>query len=209
MCASFVSQPMRHRAAALLSSEWIRNSAADSPAELMSKFVPPGSEVAVITGMLATEEHRRKSEGFQSGFMKDCRGGKIAAVLEAHESEEESYRKTCSLIAEHPDLQGIYVSTVNCLPVCRALKDNKMAGRIQLITTDLFPEMAPFFRRGTIQASIYQDPYLQGRTAVASLTDFLLNKIEIPRTQFLNPGIVLRTNLALFREMSNRILPAL
>jgi LacI family transcriptional regulator len=173
-------------------------------AELMSKFVPRGSEVAVITGMLDTEEHRLKSEGFQSGFAMDCRGGKIAAILEAHESEQESYQKTRDLIADHPDLQGIYVSTVNCLPVCRALKDNKMEERMQLITTDLFPEMAPYFRRGTIRASIYQDPYLQGRTAIRTLADFLLNKIPIPGTQFLNPGIVLRTNLALFRELSSQ-----
>lgn len=173
-------------------------------AELMSKFVSPGSKVAVITGMLDTVEHRKKSEGFQSGFMKDCRGGKIAAVLEAHESEEEGYRKTCNLIAEHTNLRGIYVSTVNCLPVCRALRDNKMEGRIHLITTDLFPEMAPFFKRGTIQASIYQNPYLQGRTAVRALTDFLLHKIAVPKRQFLNPGIVLRTNLALFRESSKQ-----
>jgi LacI family transcriptional regulator len=172
-------------------------------AELMSKFVPAGSEVAVITGMLATEEHRLKSKGFQSGFRRDCPGGRIAAVLEAHEHEEESYQKTCTLISGHPELKGIYVSTVNCLPVCRALKDNRRAGRIQLITTDLFPEMAPYFRRGTIQASIYQDPYLQGQTAVRVLVDFLLHEMQMPKTHFLNPGIALRTNLASFREFSS------
>ena len=173
-------------------------------AELMSKFVPAGSEAAVITGMLATVEHRLKSEGFQSGFRQDCLGGKIISVLEAHESEDESYRKTCRLIADHPELKGIYVSTVNCLHVCRALRDRNIAGQIQLITTDLFPEMTPYFNRGTIRASIYQDPYLQGQTAVRALTDFLLNGTKIPRAHYLNPGIVLRTNLALFRELAKQ-----
>jgi LacI family transcriptional regulator len=169
-------------------------------AELMAKFLPAGSTTAVITGMLATEEHRLKSDGFCAGFRRDCRGGKIAAVLEAHESEEESYRKTCQLIASHPELRGIYVSTVNCLPVCRALKDFQKTSRIQLITTDLFPEMAPHLRRGAVRASIYQDPYLQGQTAMRLLTDYLLNGTAIPKTLYLNPGIVLRTNLELFRE---------
>jgi len=171
-------------------------------AELMSKFVPAGSKVAVITGMLATEEHRLKSRGFQAGFKQECCGGKIAAVLEAHESAEESYRKTCSLLSRHPDLRGIYVSTVNCLPVCRALKESKKAGQIRLITTDLFPEMVPYIRRGTIHASIYQDPYLQGQPAMRVLIDFLLHKTAIAGTHFLNPGIVLRSNLALFREIA-------
>jgi len=172
-------------------------------AELMAKFVPAGAKAAVVTGMLATEEHRLKSRGFSAGFRKDCEGGRTVAVLEAHESEEESYRKTCRLIADHPDLQGIYVSTVNCLPVCRAITDHRMAGRIRLITTDLFPEMAPYLRRGTILASIYQDPYLQGQTAVRLLTDLFLAGIPVPGNQFLNPGIALRTNLGLFREFQS------
>jgi LacI family transcriptional regulator len=174
-------------------------------AELMAKFVPHGAKVAVVTGMLAAEEHRLKSKGFCSGFRKDCKGGKIVAVLEAHESEEESYQKTCRLINAHPDLQGIYVSTVNCLPVCWALRDKHRAEQIQLITTDLFPEMAPYLKRGTIRASIYQNPYLQGQTAVRVLTDLLLNGTQISRTNFLNPGIVLRSNLELFREFAAKI----
>lgn len=169
-------------------------------AELMAKFVQPGAEAAVITGMLATEEHRLKAKGFCAGFRNDCADGKIAAVLEAHESEAESYRKTCDLLLRHKDLRGIYVSTVNCLPVCRALQDHKRAGAVQLIATDLFPEMVPHLENGTIRASIYQDPYLQGQTAIRLIVDHLLNGISIPSSNYLNPGIVLRTNLHLFRE---------
>jgi LacI family transcriptional regulator len=170
----------------------------------MAKFVRPGAEAAMITGMLTAEEHRLKTEAFCAGFQKECPSGKIAAVLEAHESEEESYRKTCKLLADHPELSGIYVSTVNCLPVCRALHTYKRAGKVQLITTDLFPEMVPHFLRKTIQASIYQDPYLQGQTAVRLLADFLLNGIAIPNTNYLNPGIALRSNLSLFREVRRK-----
>ena len=173
-------------------------------AELMAKFVRAGSEVAVITGMLTTEEHRLKAEGFCAGFRQDCVNGKIAAVLEAHESPEESYRKSCELLVRHPDVSGIYVSTVNCLPVCRALNDHKRAGKVQLITTDLFPEMVTHLQRGTIRASIYQDPYLQGQLAVRMLVDHLLNGVALPAANYLNPGIVLRTNVHLFREVQRR-----
>ena len=170
-------------------------------AELMAKFVPGGSEVAVITGMLTAEEHRLKVEAFCHGFKKDCKGGSIAGILEAHESEQESYRKTCALLDRHAQLRGIYVSTVNCLPVCRALRDGRRAGAIQLITTDLFPEMVPYLKHGTIRASIYQDPYLQGQNAVRLLVDYLLHRTPVPPACYLNPGIVLRTNLHLFREV--------
>src|SRR5215472_3637712 len=48
-------------------------------AELMSKFVGQDAEAAVMTGMLSTEEHRLKAEGFCAGFETDCKGGRIAA----------------------------------------------------------------------------------------------------------------------------------
>lgn len=171
-------------------------------AELMAKFVPPGAEVAVITGMLATEDHRKKTEGFQTGFSAYSPGGKVLAVLEAHESEEESYRKTCELLARNERLAGIYVNTVNCLPVCRAVQGNRRDRQLRLITTDLFREMVPFIENGTIGASVYQDPYRQGRDAVRIVLDHLLEKAVITPTNYLNPAIVLHSNLYLFREVA-------
>jgi LacI family transcriptional regulator len=169
-------------------------------AELMAKLVPPRSQAAMLTGMLAAEEHRLKAKGFRDGFARDCPNGRAVAVVEAHESDSESYRKTRRLLAEYPALAGIYVSTVNSLPVCRALEDARRAAGVQLITTDVFPEMLPYFDHDTIRASIYQDPYLQGQTAVRLLVDHWLHSTPLPKSHFLNPAIVLRTNLHLFRE---------
>jgi LacI family transcriptional regulator len=140
-------------------------------------------------------------EGFREGFAQHSPEGKVAAILEAHESEQESYRKTRELLGHHPRLRGIYVSTVNCLPVCRAVREHKRAHELRVIATDLFPEMVPFFEKGIIGASIYQDPYTQGRNAMRILVDHLLEKIPIGGGNYLNPGIVLQSNLQLFREL--------
>ena len=169
-------------------------------AELMAKLVPPGSSVAMLTGMLSVEEHRLKAKGFREGFAQDCRNGKIAAVLEAHESAAECYQKTRHLLAQFPALSGIYISTVNSLPVCRALRDTDHS-EMSVIATDVFPEMIRYFRQGTIRASIYQDPYLQGQTAVRLLVDHWLHNAPLPLANYVNPVVVLRTNLHLFREL--------
>jgi LacI family transcriptional regulator len=176
-------------------------------AELMAKFGPPGAEVSIITGMLATEDHRRKTEGFQTGFSAYSAGGKVLAVLEAHESEEESYQKTCELLAREKRLAGIYVNTVNCLPVCRAVQQHRRDRQLRLITTDLFRQMVPFIENGTIGASVYQDPYRQGRDAVRIVLDHLLEKAAIAPTSYLNPAVVLRSNLYLFREVAGAFPP--
>ncbi|HEY4900541.1 MAG TPA: LacI family DNA-binding transcriptional regulator [Terriglobales bacterium] len=172
--------------------------------ELMSKFVPPGSKVAILTGMLKTVDHRDKAEGFTRSFSDYCRGGSVVTTIEAHEDPEESFSKTRKLLKRVPDLAGIYVNTVNCLPVCRALSAAKRAGHVRLITTDLFREMVPYFRNGTIDASMHQRPYRQGQLAVRSLAEYLLHDVDLPKAHYLNPGIILRSNLHLFRETGGR-----
>jgi LacI family transcriptional regulator len=65
----------------------------------------------------------------------------------------------------------------------------------------LFPEMIPYFHDGTIAASIYQQPYEQGRTAVRLLVDHLASKLPIPKSNTLSPSIVLDSALSQFREI--------
>jgi LacI family transcriptional regulator len=172
--------------------------------ELMAKFAAPGAKVAIITGMLKTVDHREKAEGFTKSFREYCPGGSVAATIEGHEDADESYRKTRKLLKRVPDLSGIYVNTVNCLPVCRALSAAKLSGKVRLIATDLFREMVPLFRAGTIDASMHQRPYRQGQIALRSLAEHLLHGSELPKAQYLNPGIILRSNLHLFREAGGK-----
>lgn len=168
--------------------------------ELMANFLGSRSKVAIVTGMLKTVDHSQKTEGFIASFTQQCRGGEVVAVIEGHEHPDESFRKTATLLANEPGLSGIYVNTVNCLPVCRALAATKSTYSVRLITTDLFRKMIPYFERGTIAASIHQQPYAQGQLAVRSLVEHLLHGAKLLREQYLNPNIILRSNLHLFRE---------
>ncbi len=169
--------------------------------ELLGKLVPSRSKVAVIAGMLMAEDHRRKAEGFSQTFPKYCLGGQIAAVIEGHEDEEESFQKTLDLLRRTADLAGIYVNTVNCLPVCRAVEAAKVEGKVKLITTDLFMEMSPYFEKGTIAASIYHQPHRQGQIAVRMMADHFISKSDFPPAVPLSPAVVMTSNLHLFREM--------
>jgi LacI family transcriptional regulator len=169
--------------------------------ELMGKFVPPGSKVAVVAGMLTAEDHRKKTDGFAEAFPRNCPGGKIVSVIEGHEDEDESFQKTFELLRRVPSLAGLYVNTVNCLPVCHALGARGLAGKVKLITTDLFAEMSTYFEKGTIAASIYQQPHRQGQIAMRLLADNLTAKANLPPAIHLSPGVVMSSNLHLFREM--------
>jgi LacI family transcriptional regulator len=197
VCVS-TDAPDSKRSSIVCVEPWTNGSLAG---ELMGKFVPPDSKVAIIAGMLSAEDHRKKANGFAETFPKHCAGGKILRVIEGHEDEEESFQKTFELLREVPSLAGIYVNTVNCLPVCRAVGERGLAGKVKLITTDLFAEMSPYLQNGTITASIYQQPHRQGQIAVRLVADHLPNKTPFPPKVHLSPGVVMSTNLHLLREM--------
>ncbi len=169
--------------------------------ELLGKIVPPRSKVAVAAGMLMAEDHRRRAEGFSETFPKHCVGGETAAIIEGHEDEEECFQKTLDLLRHMPELAGIYVNTVNCLPVCRALAAGDLECKVKLITSDLFEEMSPYFEKGTIAASIYHQPHRQGQIAVRLMADNLISRAKFPPVVRLSPAVVLLSNLLLFREM--------
>lgn len=171
-------------------------------AELMGKFAAAPTNVAIVTGMISTEEHGRKVAGFAETFRAECQGEAVINVIEGHEDEDETFRKCAQLLRDQPNLSGIYVSTVNYLPVCRALEAIKAERRVRLIVTDLFAEALPHFENGTISAAIYQNPYRQGQTAVRLLVNHFVNGKPFPAVRYLHPGVVLRSNIRLFREIT-------
>jgi len=197
VCVS-TDAPESRRSSIVCVEPWLNGCLAG---ELMGKFLPPNSKVAVVAGMLMALDHRKKTDGFSDAFPRHCPGGEIVSILEGHEDEDESFQKTFDLLGSVPNLAGLYVNTVNCLPVCRALGARGMAGKVKLITTDLFAEMEPYFQKGTISASIYQQPYRQGQIAVRLMADHTTSKAAFPPTVHLSPGVVMSSNLRLFREM--------
>jgi len=197
VCVS-TDAPESKRSSIVCVEPWINGSLAG---ELMAKIVPPGSKVAVIAGMLSTEDHRKKADGFIETFPRYCPQGKIIKVIEDHQDEDESFQKTFELLRRTPSVAGVYVNTVNCLPVCRALGACRLSGRVRLIATDLFAEMSPYLQRGTITASIYQQPHRQGQIAVRLMADYLTNKVNFPPKVHLSPTVVMASNVHLYREM--------
>lgn len=169
-------------------------------AELMSCFVSPQSQVAIVTGMLDTEDHAKKTKGFSELYPQLSNGGRVLEVVEAHEEEEEAFQKCFALLQRYRSLAGLYVNTVNCLPVCRAICALGLSGKIPLITTDLFRGMIPYFEKGTIRASIHGRPFMQGELAMRILVDHIVNHRPLPPFYYVSPHIVLRSNLYVFRE---------
>jgi LacI family transcriptional regulator, galactose operon repressor len=165
--------------------------------ELLSRFLPGGGDVAFFTGWLATEDHAQKLRGFEASVKAVGHGVRVVAVVEAHDDERAGYRRARAVLKANPELKGIFVSTVNSLPVLRAVDRAGRTGQVAVVTTDLFPALVPLIRKGHVAATIYQRPVSQGRHALRALYQFLLDGTRPPAQIKVVPHVVMRSNLDL------------
>lgn len=169
-------------------------------AELLGQIVPPRKSVVAITGDLKIQDHAEKLRGFAASLATLAPHLRMLAAIESHESPEHAHRATLKLLKSNSDLGGIYINTANSIPVIRALEESGKLGKIKVIATDLFPEMAHLIETGQVFATLYQRPYTQGRMAFEILSRYLVNGVSPGQTVRLAPHIVLRSNLALFMD---------
>jgi len=166
--------------------------------DLMGRFLREPGEVAIFTGELTTADHVEKVEGFHQAVAQHYPHVKVLPPIETYDRAKDAYDKALSVLAEHPKLAGCYITTANSIPVLRALKVRKMADKVTVITTDLFPELVPYLRSGAVAASIHQRPRAQGQIALRILQGFLQDGSTPNDRVTLAPHVVTRSNLDYF-----------
>ncbi len=168
--------------------------------ELMGRFLAGRGRVMVVTGQLGTIDHAQKVAGFRRGLAEMWPDLRLDAVVEAHDHEPEAYEKSRQVLTATPDIAGIYVSTANSIPVLRAIEDVGLAGRVTVITSDLFPALGPFIESGRVAATMYQRPSMQGQLAFQALYKFLIDGVRPRPVTRMAPHIVMKSNLKLFMD---------
>lgn len=167
-------------------------------AELLAYKLQGKAFVATITGELETVDHAEKLRGFAANLAILAPHLTLLPAIESHEKCGEAYRQTITLFKGTPRPSGLYISTANSIPVLQALEKQGLLGRVQIITTDLFRELAQLIESGEVLATLYQRPFMQGEVAFKTLLAHLLGTEKPLSIQRLAPHIVLRSNLPLF-----------
>lgn len=169
-------------------------------AELLINTLQSPCAVASVTGTLRTLDHAEKLRGFAATLALFAPHLSLLPALEAHDDPREAYQQAKELLERRPGIRGLYVSTANSLSVLRAVRENKRAKQIRVVTTDLFPELASMIEAGDVMATLYQRPFRQGRVAMLALLRYLTEGVRPPSRTLLAPHIVLRSNLPIFSE---------
>jgi LacI family transcriptional regulator len=168
-------------------------------ADLMGRFIGPREgSVAITLFDMAITEHAEKYAAFENTLRSFYPNLRLLKPIEDHDVEAEAYSKCRKLFEKNPDLSGVYVSTEASIPVLNAARDAKLLDRLTVITTDLFPDLVPQIRSGSVAASIYQRPRAQGQIAFRMLHEFLVEGTNRSHQVALAPHLVMRGNLDFF-----------
>jgi len=174
-------------------------------ADLMGKFLGANEGCVAITLFdTAITEHAQKSAAFERVLRSFYPQLRLLPPVEDHGMAAEAYTKCRTLFEEHPDLQGVYVTTEDSIPVLKAARDARVLNRLTIITTDLFPALVPQIRSGAVSATIYQRPRTQGRMAFRVLRNYLTEGGSPSAEVTLAPHLVMRGNLDFFLQRQSQ-----
>ena len=159
--------------------------------------VDSGAEVLITLGSSTFVSHNECVMGFNEA---GARFGYRAKVIQHYDDAETAYRLVYKYLEESPSIKGIYCSTGTTAPICHAVRD---LGRndIKVIGTEITSETRSCFEDGNLIASLFQDPFQQGRKAFKAMYEYLesMKSKHISDIQ-INPEIVVPGNLSYYEQ---------
>jgi LacI family transcriptional regulator len=127
---------------------------------LIARFIGARpAKVAMVAGSRSYRAHEEREMGFLHLFAEMAPATEVLGLREGQDDEAINYRQTRKLLAEHPDLAGIYNIGGGSAGIGRALKDTRREGSVVLVGHGLTPDTRALLIDGTMDAVITQNPH--------------------------------------------------
>lgn len=170
-------------------------------ADLMGRFLRGRQGTVAITLFdMAITEHAEKCSAFDATLRSLYPDLHLLNAIEDHGLASEALCKCRQLFSEHHNIVGVYVTTEASVPVLNAAEEAGLLPGLTVISTDLYPDLVPHIRSGTVAATIYQRPRTQGRMAFRMLHEFLVEGSSATAQVSLAPHLIMRGNLDFFLQ---------
>ncbi|MBI3671921.1 MAG: LacI family DNA-binding transcriptional regulator [Rhizobiales bacterium] len=172
------------------------SSAGRTAANLMGRFLRGLSgKVGLIAGSLALRDHIERQFGFEQLMTHEFPHLKVLPVRESRDDWQKLEAMTAQLLAEHPDLIGLYNVGGGTRGIVAGLEAAGRARDIVFIAHELTDPTRRGLIRGTIDAIINQDAGHEVRSAVRVLLAKADNVPLIESQERIRIDIFVRDNL--------------
>jgi LacI family transcriptional regulator len=163
---------------------------------LIARFIGDRpAKVAMIVGSLSYRAHEEREMGFLHLFQELFPAIEVVGLREGQDDEARNYRQTKTLLAQHPDLAGIYNIGGGPEGVARALKEAGRQHEVVFVGHGLTAETRGLLIEGAMDAVITQNPQATLMDSVSIFANLRAGRpaaegVERPRSE-----IILRENL--------------
>ena len=137
-------------------------------ASLLKRFVAPRSgDIAVVAGSGTLRDHVERRMGFEQVMRAECPELNVLPWIEGEELAGIVEEKLSALLAENPNIVGLYSLGGGTRGVIDAIEDAEQ--EISVVTTELSPHTREALISGTVDAVLVQDPSHEVRSAIRVL----------------------------------------
>ena len=160
-----------------------------------------GDEFMVAIGFEHLDIHQDCINGFKS--RAEHYGYRISSVVRHYDEPEVAYQLVKQSLIEMPTIKGIYSGTALTVPICRAVEELGLKD-IRVVGTEITKDLLPYMENGTAIATLFQDPFQQGKKAFKAMYEYLENgAVKGGREIEINPKIVLPSNYDFYNKFSS------
>jgi LacI family transcriptional regulator len=153
--------------------------------------------VALVTGFRDSIVHKETITGFQNYISGTSMN--FAGIFEHRDDPEIAYYLASRMIKERPDIKGVYFGTANSISFCKRLEECGRMQDIRIVASDLLPEIIEKIKNGVISATIFQNPYAQGKTLIEIMYKMIAENYKLENDiYYLDPYPIFKSNLGLY-----------
>ncbi|MEO9526727.1 LacI family DNA-binding transcriptional regulator [Roseibium sp.] len=137
---------------------------------LLGRFLPASpAKVGVLAGSLGLRDHAERHDGFREVIEQDFPHLQLLKVREGRDDNSRNKDVVGRIIAEHPDLAGLYNIGAGNRGTIAALTASGRASEIVFVGHELTPYTREALQASVLDAVIAQDPGHEIRSAIRIL----------------------------------------
>ena len=153
-------------------------------------------KIAILTGFKDTSAHKNNIDG----FMTYAKNHEFETVdIFEHHDEKEKAIKLMKEIFKKDAYDGLYIASACSIYLQQSRRRFNIPKNLKIVTTDLFQENRELLGNETICATIFQDPYLQGKRAIELLYRIINQKSEGEEFR-VTPQLIFKSNRNIYLE---------
>jgi LacI family transcriptional regulator len=165
-------------------------------AYLLARFIGHRKgKIAMIAGSLSYRAHEEREMGFARMMEEMLPAMPVVGLREGHDDAETNYQQARGLLAQYPDLVGIYNIGGASDGVARALKEAGRDQKVVFIGHGLTQDTRALLIDGTLDAVINQQPQNLIMNSVRIFTNLRERKNPLVGVEPVRISLVLRENL--------------